>query len=66
MKVDQHVQAMDDKSTNVPPRTDFCVDCRTGYIIPSLSPGMRDKVHSICVLPTFVAFVDLLMAASFC
>lgn len=66
VKVDQHGKAMDDKSTNVPPRSDFCVDYKTGNIIPSLSTGMRDKVHSICVLPTFVAFIDLLIAASFC
>lgn len=39
VKVDQHGKAMDDKSTNVPPRSDFCVDYKTGNIIPSLSTG---------------------------
>lgn len=58
---DQYEEAMSDPSKKVSYSYDFCVHHMTGNIIPTLSTGKRDKIHSICLLSTFV---DVLIIAS--
>ena len=43
---------MSDRRRRVPRLYDFRLN--GGCIIPALSSGKRDKIHSICLLPTFV------------
>ena len=57
-------QYLNDKSStdrDNPRHYDFVVDDETGNIVPHLSTGKRDDIHSICLLPTFV---DELISAS--
>ena len=52
VSVHQHGNAMSDRRRRVPRVYDFRLN--GGCIMPALSSGKRDKVHSICLLPTFV------------